>query len=67
MVEAGGVKMRPKIDKLDFFANVRIALTPLVPTLPCFGAMTVAFVKPPMVRAQCSSHCTSELKCISHN
>eukprot|EP00803_Ostreobium_quekettii_P003529 evm.model.scf_539.6 EVM.evm.TU.scf_539.6 scf_539:36712-52419(+) len=54
MVEAGGVKMVPKVDKLDFFANVRIALTPLVPILPCFGAMTLAFMKPPMVNFEIS-------------
>ncbi|CAD7696976.1 unnamed protein product [Ostreobium quekettii] len=53
-VEAGGVTMQPRVERLDFFANVRVALTPLVDNFPCFGAMTLAFLKPPMVKFEIS-------------
>lgn len=39
----------PAVKRLNFFANVRIALTRMVPRMPGFGAMLISFTKPPLV------------------
>jgi len=39
----------PAVKRLNFFANVRIALTRMVPRMPGFGAMLISFKSPPLV------------------
>uniref|UniRef100_A0A7S0RQP9 C2 domain-containing protein n=1 Tax=Chlamydomonas leiostraca TaxID=1034604 RepID=A0A7S0RQP9_9CHLO len=40
-------KMCPRVTDISFVGSLRIMLTPLVDTIPCFGAAVVTFRKPP--------------------
>jgi len=39
----------PTVKRLNFFANVRMALTRMVPVIPCFGAVLISFKSAPLV------------------
>lgn len=44
-----GVTLIPKLRKIHMYATVRVVLRPLVPKIPCFGAIAVALKQPPLV------------------
>lgn len=45
----GAGVITPAVKRLDFFANVRVALTRMKPIMPCFGAVLISFNSPPLV------------------
>lgn len=49
---AGGVatRMVPKVTDLAVSGQARVMLSPLIPDIPGFGAMTVALMRPPRVK-----------------
>lgn len=49
---AGGMatRMVPKVTDLAVSGQVRVMLSPLIPDIPGFGAMTVALMRPPQVK-----------------
>ncbi|GMH45699.1 hypothetical protein BSKO_13662 [Bryopsis sp. KO-2023] len=55
MVELkGGGAVQAKVQRLQFYASVRVTFTPLVPYFPGFGALTVALQRPPLVTFELS-------------
>jgi hypothetical protein len=44
-----GLTLVPKLKHIHVYATVRVILKPLLPRLPCFGAITVALTQPPLV------------------
>jgi len=46
----GATRMVPKVTDLAVSGQVRVMLSPLIPTIPGFGAMTVALMHPPQVK-----------------
>lgn len=49
---AGGdaTRMCPKVSDISFVGHARVALYPLVDTIPCFGAAMVSLKSPPIVK-----------------
>ncbi|CAI5965794.1 unnamed protein product [Closterium sp. NIES-64] len=45
-----GVALQVQVKNLQIWGVFRVALTPLIPTIPCFGAIVFAFTKKPEVK-----------------
>ncbi|CAI5513329.1 unnamed protein product [Closterium sp. Naga37s-1] len=45
-----GVALQVQVKNLQIWGVFRVALTPLIPTIPCFGAIVFAFTKKPDVK-----------------
>lgn len=45
----GAARMVPRVSNLSVAGTFRIILSPLVPTIPCFGAAVISLRKPPLI------------------